>query len=238
MQCIVLAGGLGTRMKRLTATMPKAMIPVVGEPFVRHQLRLLDTFGIDDVVISTGYLGEQIEAEVDGHHPAGMSVRCIGDGPTLLGTAGALRRMADLDLLDEQFMVLYGDSYLLVDYAAVWDQFDPDRYSALMTVLDNVEQLDASNAVFDGDRVVLYRKGLLDPAEPVLRFIDYGLSVLKRDVLTALVPREASYDLAAVFEALSLESKLQGYETTQRFFEIGSETGLADLERLLSGASQ
>jgi len=236
MQCVVLAGGLGTRMKRLSAAMPKAMIPVAGQPFIRHQLRLLDRFGVDDVVISTGYLGEQIEAEVDAHHPTGMSVRCVGDGPVLLGTAGALRRMASLDLLDPRFLVVYGDSYLLIDYADVWERFDADRYSALMTVLDNVEELDASNVVFDGERVVLYRKGVADPGGKGMRFIDYGLSVLERDDLIRLVPSEGPYDLAAVFESLSIRSRLQGYEATQRFFEIGSERGLVELEQLLSGA--
>lgn len=238
MQCVILAGGLGTRMRRFTASMPKAMIPVVGEPFVRHQLRLLGKFGVDDVLIATGYLGEQIEAEVSVNHPTAMSVRCIVDGPTLLGTAGALRRMADLRLLDAKFMLLYGDSYLLVDYADVWDRFEPDRYSALMTVLLNVDGLDVSNAVFDGKSVRLYRKGVTDPAQLGMQFVDYGLSIMTRDVIEDLIPPAVQYDLATVYEKLSLDSRLQGYETSQRFFEIGSETGLSDLEQLLDGASQ
>ena len=233
MQCVVLAGGLGTRMSRLTRTIPKALIPVAGEPFLRRQLRVLEQAGIDDVVIATGYLGEMIEDEVRSYHGS-MSVRCVPDGPELLGTAGAILRLLEMEALEDQFMVTYGDSFLLVDYGAVWDDFDLGRFRALMTVWRNDDELDASNVVLDGDRVSLYRKGVADPAAMGMLFVDFGLSILTAEVIADLVPAGREYDLAFVFERLSIQSTLQGYLVADRFFEIGSERGLADLEMHLS----
>jgi NDP-sugar pyrophosphorylase family protein len=233
MQCVVMAGGLGTRMARLTSTMPKAMIPVAGEPFVRHQLRLLASGGFDDIVIATGYLGEKIVAEVLDHSPDGVSVRCVPDGPQLLGTAGALRRLSDLNVLEPVFAIVYGDSYLLVDYESVCSAFDPANFSALMTVIRNDRSLDVSNATFEEGKVSLYRKGVPDPESQGMQFIDYGLSIMTEQTIRKLVPAGAVCDLAVVFETLSMASMLQGVEAVDRFFEIGSERGLADLERLL-----
>jgi NDP-sugar pyrophosphorylase family protein len=233
MQCVILAGGLGTRMSRFTSTMPKPLIPVAGEPFVRHQLRLLAASGVSDVVISTGYLGHMIEAEVADHSPPGVEVRCVSDGADLLGTAGAIRRLVDRGELDELFLVVYGDSYLRISYSDVWSAFQPSRYHALMTVLRNIDGLDASNAVFRDGEVVLYRKGVDDPGALDMHYVDYGLSVWHRDELLRLVPTGVPFDMATVFEGLSSASLLQGYEVEERFFEVGSPRGLSDLEQLL-----
>jgi NDP-sugar pyrophosphorylase family protein len=217
-------------MGRWTAEIPKAMIPVAGAPFVRHQLGLLANGGVSDVLILTGYLGEMIERETTDHPTSGLTVRCLTDGPQLLGTAGALRRAAASSLLDDVFLVLYGDSYLEIDYQAVWNTFDPSRFQALMTVLQNDDALDRSNATFDNGVVTMYRKGVEDPASLGLRFVDYGLSVVTRTALDELVELGESADLATVFEQLSEAGTLQGYRAPNRFYEIGSERGLIDLE--------
>lgn len=230
MQCVVLAGGLGTRMGRLTAKVPKAMIPVAGVPFVRHQLGLLANGGVSDVLICTGHLGEMIERETTEHPTAGLTVRCLADGPQLLGTAGALRRASASSMLDDVFLVLYGDSYLEIDYQGVWNSFDPSRFKALMTVLQNDEGLDRSNAKFDNGVVTMYRKGVEDPASLGLRFVDYGLSVVRRTALDERVELGESSDLGTVFQQLAEVGALQGYRAPSRFYEIGSERGLIDLE--------
>jgi NDP-sugar pyrophosphorylase family protein len=236
-QCVVLAGGLGTRMRRHTRSVPKAMIPVAGEPFIRHQLRLLAAGGVDDVVLSVGHLREVLEAEVAVHAPEGLTVRCIADGPVLLGTAGALRQAAGAGLLADTFFLTYGDSYLRLDYREIWDRFDPRRYRGLMTVLRNDAGLDVSNADVAGGVVRRYRKGVADPAAEGLHHVDHGLSILQRSVVEELVPQGVRHDLAQVFEELAARGHLQGHEVHERFYEIGSERGLADLERLL-GAGQ
>jgi MurNAc alpha-1-phosphate uridylyltransferase len=223
-------------MGRFTRTLPKALIPVAGEPFLRHQLRLLAGQGVTSVVIATGYLGEQIEAEVARHSPTGMDVVCVPDGPTLLGTAGALRRLDSLSELDDSFMVVYGDSYLPIDHRGVAAAYEPHRYSALMTVLRNEGEFDQSNAAFADGCVSLYRKGVEHPEAAGLHWIDFGLSVLTRSTVLELVPPAQPHDLATVFERLSTSGRLQGFETLDRFYEVGSEHGLTDLEALLGGS--
>lgn len=236
MQCVILAGGLGTRMGRWTVTMPKALVPVQGEPFLRHQLRLLDRMGIDDVVILTGYKSEMIEAEVVANSVGAAQVRCFADGETLLGTAGAVRRAVEAGLIERTFLLTYGDSYLSVDHRAVFESFRPDRYDALMTV-NPVDDREPANARYANGVVELYRKGANDPAAFGLRHVDYGLSVLSRTAVVDSVVAGASADLVDLFETLSTRGRLQGYETAHRYQEIGSERGLAELEARLTKES-
>ena len=234
MQCIILAGGLGSRMGHRTADRPKAMIEVAGEPFIRHQLRLLSAGGIDDVVICVGYRGGLILDEVTRFCPDGMTVRCSFDGPELLGTAGAIRLAVERGLADEVFMVLYGDSYLVVNFADVWAAFDDEQHLGLMTVWRTDDTRDQSNAGVSDGKVVVYRKGADHANHPTMNFIDYGLGILTADTVLDMVPARVPHDLADLYETVAAKRQLQAYEVDQRFHEIGSESGLAELDRLLT----
>ena len=110
----ILAGGLATRLRPVTETIPKALIEVAGEPFLAHQLRLLRRNGFEQVVLCVGHLGEKIQAFAGDGRAFGLHVEYAFDGPQLLGTAGALRRA--LPMLGDAFAVIYGDSYLPCDY--------------------------------------------------------------------------------------------------------------------------
>jgi NDP-sugar pyrophosphorylase family protein len=228
MQCVILAGGLGTRMLPFTETMPKALLPVLGRPFIDHQLEWLAAHGTRELVLSVGYLGEQIEAHV-------------GDGArfgVLRGTAGALRLALDQGVLADEFLLTYGDSYLPVDFAAVAAAFRSAGKLGLMTVFANEGRWDTSNVVFDREAslVTLYDKSrTLRPASDYC-YIDYGISALRRSVIEREVPSGVRHDLADVFRPLSQQGELAGLEIRQRFYEIGSPAGLADLESFLGGA--
>jgi NDP-sugar pyrophosphorylase family protein len=235
MQCVVLAGGLGTRMRPLTEVIPKALIPVLGEPFVDHQLRWLAAHGVTEVVLSVGYLGEMIEAHVGSGSRFGIDVRYVHEGSVLRGTAGALRLAYDLGVLSDHVLITYGDSYLPVDFAAVGAAFRAAGRPGLMSVFRNDGRWDQSNVVFDAEAglVTLYDKQrVLRPVED-FSYIDYGLSALSREVIEREVSPNVKADLADVFQRLSLRGELTGFEVTQRFYEIGSPQGLEDLERHL-----
>jgi N-acetyl-alpha-D-muramate 1-phosphate uridylyltransferase len=234
MQCVILAGGLGTRMRPLTDEVPKALLPVAGAPFVEHQLALVAHQGFDRVVFCIGHHGAMLRDVVGDGARFRLDVLYADEGEHLRGTAGALRVAFDAALLDEQFAVLYGDSYLPIDVRPVWTAFEECGAPALMTVLRNDDRWDTSNAAYAEGRVTRYDKH--DP-DPTMRYVDYGLSLLGRDVVPARVPPGAVGDLADVFHALSLEGNLAGYEVSQRFYEAGSPTGLADLEAFLAGRS-
>ncbi|MGD1237799.1 sugar phosphate nucleotidyltransferase [Mycobacterium seoulense] len=232
MQCVILAGGIGSRMWPETRTVPKTLLPVLGTPFADWQLSWLARRGIQSVVYSIGYLGDAIRAYVDDGSRWGVSVVYVDEGEHLRGTAGALRLALDAGVLEEDFLVLYGDSWLQVNPAAVLESLRGRPEPALMTVHRNDGQWDASNVVFDGRRVVRYAKGLLEqPAE--MRWIDYGLTAFCRSVLTERVPSGTVVDLAPVLSALAAEGQLAGFDVPDRFYEIGSPYGRAELEALL-----
>src|SRR5438132_4448594 len=174
----ILAGGMATRLRPITEKIPKALVTVAGEPFLAHQLRLLSSAGLRHVVVCAGHLGEMIEAEFGDGATFEMRIDYSFDGPLLLGTGGALRRA--LPLLGEKFFVLYGDSYLPIDYREPGRAFLASEKPALMTVFKNDGRWDTSNVWFDGKQILRYDKR--EPG-PEMRYIDYGLGVLRADVL-------------------------------------------------------
>ena len=212
----ILAGGLATRLRPLTETTPKSMLPVNGRPFLEHQLEYLRGQGLRRIVILAGHLGEQIRQHF------GNSLECSFDGPTPLGTAGAIKRA--LPLLGERFFVMYGDSWLPTDFSAVLDGFVFSGARALMTVHRNHDQWDRSNVWFEAGRIRAYCK--TNPM-PAMQHIDYGLSVFKASAFDQM-PAETPYDLAELFGDLLQTGDLAGYEVRERFYEIGSPTGLAE----------
>jgi NDP-sugar pyrophosphorylase family protein len=233
MQCLILAGGLATRMRPLTETIPKALIPIAGRPFIDHQLAWLAAHGVTDVVLSVGYLGEALSAHVGDGAAFGLRVRTVDEGPNLRGTAGAVRLAFDQGALEERFLVTYGDSFLPIDFSAVFDAFATSGAPALMTVFRNQGRWDTSNVIFDGRMVSLYDKQRRTRPAEEFAFIDYGLSALERRVVAAEIPAGAKADLADLFHALSQRGELAGYESAERFYEIGSPAGLEDFAQWL-----
>ncbi len=229
MQAVVLAGGLATRMRPLTTDTPKAMLEVAGRPFIAWQLERLAGCGYSRVLLCLGYLGEQVRDFVrDGSH-FDLQVEYAFDGPRLLGTGGALRR--SLERLDPVFLVTYGDSYLPFDYAGPLRDLDehPDALGT-MSVFENRGRWDSSNTQIDGDRVLRYQKGSDDSA---LDHIDYGATALRRDAVMRL-PADTAVGLDALQTELAQDGRLRAYPAHERFYEIGSEEGLRELELHLS----
>jgi NDP-sugar pyrophosphorylase family protein len=232
MQCVILAGGVGSRMWPETRTVPKTLLPVRGRPFAGWQLDWLAGSGIKSVVYCIGYLGDDVRAFVDDGSRWGLSVTYVDEGDALRGTAGALRLAHDEGALAEDFLVLYGDSWLQVDPSSVLYEARSRRQPALMTVYPNAGRWDASNVVFDGTRVVRYAKGL-SPRPEDMRWIDYGLMAFRREVVADRVPPSTFQDLAPLCGALADEGLLAGFEVSERFYEIGSVEGRQELERFL-----
>ncbi len=223
----ILAGGLATRLRPATAKTPKALLRVAGEPFLVHQLRLLHSEGFRKIVICVGYLGEAIQANIGDGSTLGLHIDYSFDGPTLLGTGGALKRA--LPKLGEKFLVIYGDSYMPVDYAAIVQAFVVSGKPALMTVFENEGRWDASNLWFDSGEIRRYSKKLRTSE---MRYIDYGIAVLSASVFGSF-PGDAMFDLADVYSRLVSEKQVAAYEVKQRFYQIGSREGLAELDSLL-----
>jgi NDP-sugar pyrophosphorylase family protein len=233
-QCVILAGGLGTRIASIGPSLPKALVPVAGQPFAHHQLTLLARAGVRQVVYCIGHKGQAIREYVGTGERWGIDVRYVDEGSSLRGTAGAVRLALDEGVLGESFFVLYGDSYLPIDYSAVWSAFErAGNQAGLMTVFRNQRRWDTSNVLFEEGQVVLYDKRRADPRASTMVYIDYGLSVLRRGTVERCVPVGGVVDLADVFHRLSLEGQLAGFEVKERFYEVGSHAGIDDLQRYL-----
>jgi NDP-sugar pyrophosphorylase family protein len=225
----LLAGGKATRLQPLTESVPKAMLTVAGEPFIAHQLCLLRRERISRVVLCVGFLWEQIEAFVGDGSRFGVSVAYQLDGPRPLGTGGALR--SALDKLGEEFLVMYGDSWLDTAYAPIVDFFRASGKPALMTVFRNDGQWDDSNVWFRDGRILRYDKR---KRTPEMSYIDWGLGMMKAEALAAR-PADTEFDLASVYSDLARAGDLAGYEVKTRFYEIGSSEGLRETDALLRG---
>ena len=172
----ILAGGLGTRLGAISATVPKILVDVAGRPFAEHQLDWLESQGVKHVVYCLGHLGEQVVAALGDGSRWGMRFDFVMDGPVLLGTGGALRRA--MPGRADRFFVLYGDSLLTCDLAAIADAYAASGRRCLMTVLANDDRWDASNVVYTNGEIVNYDKKL---RVPEMRHIDYGLGSKARE---------------------------------------------------------
>jgi NDP-sugar pyrophosphorylase family protein len=214
------------------------MIPVAGQPFVHHQLAWLAGQGVSSVVLCIGHFGAAIRDFVDDGSAWMLSVDYVDEGDRLRGTAGALRLALDEGRLPPAFMVLYGDSYLPLELRPVLDTFERSGAPALMTVFRNEDRWERSNARVEGERVVLYDKRHPDPAGGGMQFVDYGLSVLRRDVVEGGVAAGAISDLADLWHQLSRDGLLAAHPVAERFYEVGSPSGLSDLEAHLAGAGR
>lgn len=225
----ILAGGLATRLRPITERIPKLLVEVAGEPFFSHQIRLLKAAGLRRLILCVGFLGEKIVERYGDGSDWGVTIDYVFDGPKLLGTGGAL--IQALPKLSETFYVLYGDSYLPIDYQAVGKFFRTSGKLGLMTVFKNREQYDASNVWFENGAIRSYdKKNRL----PQMQHIDYGLGVFHARAFDPF-SRDVVVDLADVQKSLLARNELAAFEVQQRFFEIGSPAGLAELDEKLRG---
>jgi NDP-sugar pyrophosphorylase family protein len=223
----ILAGGLATRLRPITEKVPKLLVEVAGEPFFSHQLRLLRKNGLTKIVLCVGYLGEKIVEQYGDGSAWGMHIDYSFDGEKLLGTGGALIRA--LPKLGDAFYVLYGDSYLTIDYRTIGRAFLESDKLGLMTVFENREAYDESNVWFENNNIRFYSK---KEKLPQMRHIDYGLGLFRAGAFGGL-PREEVVDLATVQTDLVRRGELAGYVMKDRFYEIGSHAGLNELDVLL-----
>lgn len=228
---VILAGGLATRLKPVTETIPKSMVEVSGKPFIAYQLDLIKKNNIKNVVICAGIFGEQIKDFVKDGKSFGMNIKYSFDGDILLGTGGAIKKA--LHLLDENFFVMYGDSYLNTDFERINEYFFSNDKAGLMTVFRNEGQWDKSNIEFENGRIINYDKKSVNQK---MKYIDYGLGILSKKAFKDF--NEEQFDLETVYKNLLKKNELLGYEVKERFYEIGSFEGLEETRKILSSKQQ
>jgi len=225
----ILAGGLATRLRPITEKIPKALIEVAGKPFIVHQLQYLRKEGIEKVVLCLGYLCEMIEEEVGDGSKFDLDITYSYDGDFLLGTGGSIKKA--LPILDENFYVLYGDSFLPIHFKPIEDFFFKCKKPALMTIILNENKWDKSNVVCKDWLVSEYNK---KEPKSEMKFIDYGLGILSKSLFDQY-EENVAFDLADIYHLLSIQNQLAGFEVNERFYEIGSHQGINETKLYLSG---
>ena len=224
---LILTGGLATRLYPITHTIPKALLTIAGRPFIDHQLSLLREKGVTQVTLCVGNLGEMIETYVEDGSKFGLNVQYSYDGDVLLGTGGAIKKA--LGMLQDAFMILYGDSYLDIDIKPVVQRFYEENLPVLMTVYRNQNAFDTSNIIVKDNNVTRYDKKVRDPA---MEYIDYGLVLIRKTVFDPY-PSEDPFDLSLVLSQFAEVGMVAAFKVEQRFYEIGSIQGIIDTEKYI-----
>jgi NDP-sugar pyrophosphorylase family protein len=231
MQAVILAGGLGTRMGPVTRDIPKPMVPIAGAPFLVHQLRLLRSYEIRDIVLLTGYLGEQISGYFKSGAEFGVRLQ-YSQEPVPLGTGGALALAAPL--LGDSFLLLYGDSYLPIAYPEVLSRLEVGRKGSLMVVYDNRhEDTSVRNNVALDDAGSVLRYDKTGQSED-LQYVEAGVLAFRRDVLS-LIPSGRPVSLEnEIFPELIAKRNMLSFKSAQRFFDIGTPERLRLFEQTIA----
>jgi NDP-sugar pyrophosphorylase family protein len=222
-QMVVLCGGMATRIFPVTEKIPKSLLPINGKPFIKYQLDLLNDNGFTDVVLCVGYLGREIELIIKNKYKD-INIQYSYDGDTYLGTAGAIRKA--LYFLNDSFFVMYGDSYLNVEYDKIQKKFAESNKLSMITVFKNNDLYDKSNVLFEDEKVKLYSK---EEPTPDMQYIDYGLSIYDQEAFFYVKDGEKQ-DLSKLMKIMISQGMMDAYEipTEQRFYEVGSFQGIKD----------
>jgi NDP-sugar pyrophosphorylase family protein len=231
-QVVIVAGGLGTRLARQTGDRPKALVPVNGRPFLGYVLDWLADSGVRRVHLCLGHRAEHIRDFLDASKDALPSLTFTTTvEPEPLGTAGCLRAAGTS--VEDEFVLLLGDTYTPVDLGSLVDRWREGGHEAAMCVLHNSDWLVASNVGVRDGLVSRYDK----QAPPgTLQHVDYGIAFLRRASLGRLPDGDPS-DLGDLFHSLIADGALAAVEVGQRFYEIGSEAGYAEFCALVAAGT-
>lgn len=221
----LLAGGMATRLGKLTEGKAKSLIEIEGRPFIDYQLRAFASAGFERVVICVGNLAEQIKQFAGDGSQYNLDIQYSYDGPEQRGTGGAIKQA--LDLLGSNFFVQYGDSFLTLNYLKMESTFQSDPRKCLMSVYQNNGSFDMSNVILLDEGSIRYSKS--NPHSN-MNFIDYGCMVINHESFKEFVA-PVRFDLSEYLEFLSVKDLLKGFQAEDRFFEIGSLTGIQDFEQ-------
>lgn len=230
-QVVVLLGGLGTRLNSIDSNKPKAMIDIYGKPFFYYQLHLMKQYGLRNFIFCVGYKGKVIRSFFQNGRRFGVNIKYSYDGKKQLGTGGALRKI--LPLLKEDFIVIYGDSYMDADYGELvytYYRVKKDKGKrGLIAVFKNKNRYDTSNVLFKGGKLLKYDKQHISSD---MEYIDYGISILNKSVVKK-IPKGKYFDLSSLYHELVKNGQMSGYEVNKRFYEIGTPFSLRETKEFI-----
>ena len=220
---LILCGGLATRLGVLAKNIPKSMIDIEGKPFLQYQIENLRKNSIKDIVLCVGHLSEKIENYFRDGSKFGVNIKYSYDGDKPLGPIGAVKKAEEF--LEDVFFIMYGDSYLSVDFQKVYSFFTQNKKQALMVIYKNYDKYDKSNISVQNNIVTGY-------GENGAIHIDYGTSLLRKEALNN-VPKNTMYTTGEFFSNLIKKNELLAFEAKKRFYHIGTPDSLEEFRNFI-----
>lgn len=227
MQIVILCGGLATRLGNLTKDTPKSMLKIKDKPFLQYQIENLKKQKVKDIVLCVGYLSEQIENYFGTGKKFGLNIKYSFDKDKPLGPIGALKNAEDL--LEDTFFIMYGDSYLNIDFKKIQSYFKQYDKLCLMVVYKNFNRYDKSNLIVKNNMVVAY--GEKERTKDMV-YIDYGASILRKESLS-FIPKNTFFSTGQFFSDLISIKELLAFEVKERFYHIGNPDALREFKNYI-----
>lgn len=232
LQVVILAGGLGTRLKPLTEQCTKVMVPIHGIPFLEYQIAYLKKHGFFHILLLVGYRGHQVEEYFGDGSKWNVTIDYSYE-KELLGTGGALR-LAE-NKLENSFVLVNGDTFYPLDYPAFLERACKIRKGGLIAVYDNIENVAPNNVCVDAQgHIVAYSK----TSQKKMNGVDGGVSFYYKDILECIpLGRKVSLE-ESVYPLLMAKEILWAHFTNQRYYDMGTLERLETLEKHLSPISK
>ena len=219
MQALILVGGEGTRLRPLTSRVPKPVVPLVNQPFLAYMLEWLRSHGVDDVILSCGFMADGVRAVLGDGSSLNIRLRYIEE-PRPLGTGGALKYAEDV--LEERFLMLNGDVLTDIDVTAQLAQHEATGARATLALI-GVEDPSAYGLV-RRDREMSVSEFVEKPSPEQIdtNLVNAGVYVLHRDVLAAMAPAGTKISIERELFPALVGHGLFGYEADGYWMDIGT----------------
>ncbi len=229
MQVVILAGGLGTRLKPITEKVTKVMVEIHGRPFLEYQFEYLKKFGLKKFLLLVHYLAGQIENYFKRGHAFGIEIDySLEEGP--MGTAGGLKIAAPK--LEESFLLINGDTFYPIDFKEFLSQAAGVKEGGLIAVYQNQEKVAPNNLKVELDGLISATADGKNQKE--LNGVDGGVSFYHKKILD-FIPEGKKCSLEKdVYPILIQQRLLRAYFTNRRYYDMGTFERLDIIKKVLS----
>ena len=220
-QAVILAGGLGTRLRPITDTIPKPMIIFHGKPFLEYLIEMLVNQEFTKVVLLLGYLPEKVIEYFGSGEKWGIEIQY---SVTDVEDDTGYRIIKAKELIDDEFMLLYCDNYWPMDFNKMFTLFKSSKVDALVTVYNNTDNYTKNNLRLDENGFIeIYDK--TREAEN-LQGVDIGFYILKKTVLNLIPDGNHNFE-KTILPQLIKNKKIIAYASDHRYYSVGSHKRLA-----------
>lgn len=237
MKALILCAGLGTRLRPLTETTPKPLLPIKGKPLLHYHLESLYTYGVRDILINTHYLHEQIEEFIKSNKGIfeGLTIKTIFE-ETLLGSAGTLKENSSFFQGEEDFLIVYGDNLTNINYEKLLSVHK--NKEGIATIASYLEEHPESKGIisFDENDQIIKFIEKPKPEQVISKYANAGIYVLNRKVFEYLnyfdkTPLDFGYDIFPLL--LEKKEKMYVYMMDEVLLDIGTLESYTEAQDLL-----